>query len=45
MNVLGISFSGHHESAACRVQDGELVLAADGSAHALKRPYDQRPFG
>ena len=28
MNILGISYSGHHESAACLVRDGELVFAA-----------------
>lgn len=27
MNILGISYSGHHESAACLVQDGRLVFA------------------
>ena len=27
MNILGISFSGHHESAACLVRDGELMFA------------------
>lgn len=27
MNILGISFSGNHESAACLVQDGKVVFA------------------
>ena len=27
MNILGVSFSGSHESAACLVQDGDLVFA------------------
>src|SRR5262245_32504890 len=27
MNILGISYSGNHESAACLVQDGQLVFA------------------
>lgn len=27
MNILGISFSGNHESAACLVRDGRLVFA------------------
>ena len=27
MNILGLSYSGNHESAACLVRDGELVFA------------------